>query len=150
MKILKFKIIVILLIFSLSLNIFFIYNKELKQKAENNNSCLTMYWDYYLNTPKDNSLDFDEDYTKECLKETFSKTFYFYDWITKRILNDLKKYKEKKWDIPKFYKEILKEKFYLKVDNDNINYSSIKLALDLIWDKDFKNSKIVKEIFSKK
>jgi len=148
MKILNIRfILLIILIFSLSWNIYLYFNKW-KQEFKNNNSCLIMYWDYYLNTPRDNSLDFEEEYTKQCLKESFWKTFYSYDWITKRILNDLKKYKEKKWDIPEFYKEILKDKFKAKFDNNTIDYSSIKLALDLIWDKNFNNLKVIKDIIN--
>jgi hypothetical protein len=146
MKKLNFKIILIIfLVISLTWNIYFLYFK--KWEIGNNNSCLIMYWDYYLNTPKNGILDFDENFTKECIKENFWKKFYIYDGITERILEDLKKYKEKKWDIPKFYKKILKDKFYKKYEND-IDYSSIKLALDLIWDDKFRNSKLIKDILS--
>ncbi len=154
MKFLNLKIILItFLILSLWGNVYFLYSNKLRKKIVTNdeyNPCVVTYWDYYLNTPKDNILDFDEVYTKECLKETFAKTFYDYDGINNKILEDLKRYKEKKWDILDFYKNILKEKFKLKSNSDTIDYKAIKLALDLIWDEKFSNSKLIKDILSGK
>ena len=150
------KILTLILIISLFLNIFLflkIKNNNFESKKNNTKkiiSCETMYWDYYVNTPKDLVLDFWEDYVKECLKNDFWKEYYILNGFTYRVMEDMKKYKEKNW-LSNFYINLLKQKFLLikklkKEKLDWIDYWAINIALELINDKKFKNSKLIKNI----
>ncbi|MCP4523822.1 MAG: hypothetical protein GY828_06425 [Candidatus Gracilibacteria bacterium] len=103
-----------------------------------NNSCQTMFANYYMN-PEDGN-KFDAKYSIKCLSEEIFTKRYELDGLNYKILSELLDFQKQfpESTVLKVYKESLKKRFYIKTEI--VDRDSVKAAIKIIGDNNFRNA----------